>query len=103
MMIRDLGYEVSIATDGMEALKLLREDPTIDLLFTDVVMPEGMSGHKLAETARRLRPGLKVLFTTGYAAELSDYAGQYVLYKPYDRRDLARAVRGVLDGLAVTA
>ena len=98
-----LGYNVVSATSGPSALTILESGEAVDLLFTDVVMPEGMSGHKLAEAARRLRPGLKVLFTTGYAAELSEYAGQHMLHKPYDRRDLARAVRRVLDGLAVTA
>jgi signal transduction histidine kinase len=98
-----LGYNVVSATSGPSALTILESGEAVDLLFTDVVMPEGMSGRKLAEAARSLRPGLKVLFTTGYAAELSEYAGQHMLHKPYDRRDLARAVRGVLDGLAVTA
>ena len=63
-------------------------------------MPEGMSGHQLAAEARRLRPGLRVLFTTGYAAEQSLHRGQHLLNKPYARRDLARAVRTALDAMA---
>ena len=66
-------------------------------------MPEGMSGYDLAEAARRLQPGLKVLFITGYAAEMPENDGQSVLHKPYNRRDLARAVRSALDGLTVSA
>ncbi len=97
------GYRVIPASDGPSALAVLESGEEIDLLFTDIVMPEGMSGPALAETARRLRPGLKVLLTTGYAAESSEQHGMYVLRKPYDRRDLARAVRTVLDGLVETA
>jgi DNA-binding response OmpR family regulator len=56
-----------------------------------------MSGYALAEAAHHLRPGLKVLFTTGYAAELSEHGGQPMLHKPYNRRELACAIRAVLD------
>jgi signal transduction histidine kinase len=98
-----LGYKVLAAASGPSALVILESGETVDLLFTDIVMAEGMSGYKLAEAARRMRPGLKVLFTSGYAAELSEHDGQHMLHKPYDRRDLSRAVRAVLDGLTVTA
>ena len=62
-----LGYRVSEAESGPAALKILRQRDGFDLLFTDVVMPEGMSGHQLANAAKQLRPQLKVLFTTGYS------------------------------------
>ncbi len=61
-----LGYRVSEASDGAAALALLRGDANLDMLLTDLAMPGGMSGHQLATAARILRPGLKVLFTTGY-------------------------------------
>jgi signal transduction histidine kinase len=96
-----LGYTVVSATSGPAALGILMSGQSIDLLFTDIVMPDAMSGYTLAEAARRLRPDLKVLFTTGYAADLSEHPGQHMLHKPYDRRELARAVRTVLDGPAV--
>jgi signal transduction histidine kinase len=98
-----LGYAVESATSGPSALAILQSGETIDLLFTDIAMPDGMSGFELAEAAQRLRPGLKVLFTTGHAAATPERNGYQMLYKPYDRHDLARAVRATLDGLTVTA
>jgi signal transduction histidine kinase len=97
-----LGYGVIAAADAPSALAILECGETVDLLFTDVVMPGGMSGTELAGAARRLRPSLRVLLATGYAAEPSEQHGRHVLRKPYDRRDLAHAVRTVLDGLVVT-
>ena len=94
-----LGYEVVPALNARSALAILASDAVVDLLFTDVVMPGGMSGPELAEAARRLRPGLRVLFTTGYADVSVDGSDRQVLRKPYGRRGLATAVRAVLDGL----
>lgn len=96
-----LGYQVMTATSGPDALIVLRSEETIDLLFSDMAMPGGMNGPELAQAARRLRPGLRVLFATGYAAEPPEEQDQHILRKPYDRRDLARAVRAALDGAAV--
>ena len=98
-----LGYTVASASSGPSALTILESGQPVDLLFTDVVMPEGMSGHQLAATARRLRPGLRVLFATGYAGGMSEPGGQHLLHKPYDRRDLARAVRAALDAMVEPA
>ena len=97
-----LGYKVISATSGPSALIILVSGDPVDLLFTDIVMPEGMSGYTLAEAARRLRPELKVLYTTGYAAELPEQDAGHMLHKPYDRHELARAVRTALDGRAVS-
>jgi CheY-like chemotaxis protein len=93
-----LGYRVVTAASGPAALAILESGEMIDLLFTDIVMPEGMSGYKLAEAATRLRPGLKVLYASGFAAEPPQHDGQRILRKPYDRRDLAQTVRAALDG-----
>jgi CheY-like chemotaxis protein len=93
-----LGYKVVPAKDAQSALAILASEAAVDLLFTDVVMPGGMSGPELAEAARRLRPGLRVLFTTGYAETSVDVADRQVLRKPYGRRGLATAVRAVLEG-----
>ena len=98
-----LGYHVSTAASGPAGLAILRSGATFDLLFTDVVMPDGLSGYDLAEAARHLQPSLKLLFTTGYARDLSMDADAMrdrwpVLRKPYRRQDLAKAVRAVLDG-----
>jgi CheY-like chemotaxis protein len=98
-----LGYQVTTAESGPAALAILRAGIEFDLLFTDVVMPEGMSGYDLAKAAQDLRPGLKVLLTTGYddqppTGSVGMRGAQRLLYKPYRRASLARAVRTVLDG-----
>ncbi|CAH2602876.1 Histidine kinase [Rhodovastum atsumiense] len=96
-----LGYDVLAAESGPAALDFLQGDAAIDLLFTDEVMPQGLSGTELAEAARRLRPDIKVLLTTGYAPgtamESRENAPQHpLLAKPYRRSDLAAKVREVL-------
>ncbi len=65
LMLEDLGYRVVSAADGAQALELLKREPDVALLFTDVVMP-GMSGRQLAEQALAIRPRLRVLYTSGY-------------------------------------
>lgn len=97
--LKSLGYHVSVAEDGPAAMHLLRSAAQFDLLFTDIVMPQGMTGYELAEAARTLRPKLRVLFTTGYAGELDDGqpGGRRLLRKPYRRQDLAENVRAALD------
>jgi PAS domain S-box-containing protein len=97
-----LGYRVIEAENGSAALAHLAHDADIDLLFTDVVMPGGLSGPALAMEARRLRPGLKVLFTSGYAEtalENNSAAGivSALLSKPYRKEDLVRKLGEVFD------
>jgi len=97
-----LGYQVETAANGPAALAILRTGKTFDLLFTDVVMPEGMSGYDLAAAAQHLQPGLRVLYTTGFAGRLPNSSDTMhdvhrMLYKPYQQSDLARAVRAALD------
>jgi PAS domain S-box-containing protein len=99
--LESLGYRVLAAVDGPEALGLIQGDVPVDLLFTDVVMPGGMSGWELAARARRLRPGLKVLLTSGYAVETLASRGRghpemLLLNKPYRKSDLARRVHEAL-------
>jgi two-component system, cell cycle sensor histidine kinase and response regulator CckA len=95
------GYQVKEACSGEEAVDVWRNlAGQVDLLLTDMVMPEGMSGLELA---RRLREGnarLKVIITSGYVMDLDlDLAGENIrcLLKPYAPADLARAVRECLD------
>jgi PAS domain S-box-containing protein len=93
-----LGYAVVTASTAPEALELLRGDGDFDLLFTDIVMPGGMSGRALAEQARKLRPSLAVLFTSGYAEDAVSPQGQVVaniplLAKPYRPDELASMVQ----------
>jgi len=99
--LRTLGYEVLTAEDGGSALAILERGAAVDLLFTDVSMPRGMSGDELARRAQRLRRRLKVLLISGYAAAVRDGAllEQFtVLAKPYRSDELAHAVRAALDG-----
>lgn len=96
-----LGYRVITARNGSDALELIRQTPDIDLLFTDVVMPGGISGPELADAARSLRPGIRVLFTSGYTELAIQQQGRLagiepLLSKPYRRVDLARKVRAAL-------
>jgi CheY-like chemotaxis protein len=89
--LEEAGCRVIDASDGAEALQILRGDQAIDLLFSDVVMPE-INGVELARTAMQLRPDLKILLTSGYADAVVDLDSQgeriSVLMKPYRRADL---------------
>ena len=100
--LRELGYTVVQASDARQALSLLEVQPRIDLLFTDIVMPE-MNGRQLAEAARAVRPDLKVVYTTGHARNAVIHngmveAGVALLSKPFTLSALALKVRDVLDG-----
>jgi PAS domain S-box-containing protein len=101
MRLRDAGYSVLEAAKGSDALELLSTHPEIGLLFTDIIMPGGMTGDELAKHARGLRPDIKVLFTSGYA-EPSIAGKQFTqpgswLQKPYSARALATRLRELLD------
>jgi len=101
-ILRDLGYDVSEATDGREAVACLRAGKPFDLLFTDVILPGGMNGMEIAQEARRLQPGIKVIYTTGYAEDVlsgdrSLERDAELVSKPYRRADLLQRVRGALD------
>jgi PAS domain S-box-containing protein len=100
--LRELGYRVVEAHDGPSALRLLERQTRVDLLFTDVVLPGGMTGAQVAAQARELRPGLKVLFTTGYARNAIVHQGRLdkgvqLITKPFGYSDLAAKVRDILD------
>lgn len=96
--LADLGYRVVPARDAAEALDWLRGGERVDVLFSDVVMPGGMNGVQLAVEAGRLRPGLRVLLTSGYTGEA--LAGEHsvppdvpILTKPYRREELAARLK----------
>ncbi|TPQ39338.1 hybrid sensor histidine kinase/response regulator [Bradyrhizobium guangdongense] len=97
--LRTLGYRVIATSNGPAALELLRKPGDIHLLFTDVVMPGGMFGPELARQAVGLRPGLKVLFTSGYTqnpVKAPDGFDARILTKPFRRQDLAAMLRSAL-------
>ena len=103
--LRALGYRVTTADSGAQALEVLHRGEYFDLLFTDVVMPGGMTGPELATHARRLRPHLRVLFTSGYTEDTIVHHGRLdpgvaLLEKPYRRRELAEKIRLTLDATA---
>jgi len=97
-----LGYRVIEASSGPDALAIAQAREGIDLLFTDVVMPGGMNGRELADQVQAIRPGIKVLYTSGYTQNAIVHhgrldAGVELLAKPYQLLELARRVRRVLD------
>ena len=102
-VLQGLGYAVLAAANGRQALEMLRDAPEVDLLFTDLVMPGGLSGTELVHLARGLRPDLKVLLTSGYvghrmlAARPMDEAEAF-LPKPYRPAVLAHRIRALLGG-----
>ena len=90
-----LGYRVIETANGFDALARLRADPAIDILFTDVVMPGGMSGVMLAREARTLRPDLAILLASGHrrdAIGAEPFDGFAFLAKPYQLKELASAL-----------
>ena len=101
MQIRSLGYRTLSAANADEALRVMHEEPTIDLLFTDVIMPGPINGRKLAEEALKIRTSLKVLYTSGYTENAIVHHGRLdpgllLLAKPYRKADLARMIRMAL-------
>lgn len=102
--VRSLGYNVIEAGDGAEALSIMERYPDqLDLLLTDVIMPV-MNGYQLAELLSESRPGLRVLFVSGYtetavARQIAD-SGAMFLQKPFARNTLASKLREALDAPA---
>ena len=101
-VLSDLGYAAIEAEDGASGLRVLESAARVDLLVTDVGLPGGMNGRQVADAARVLRPGLKVLFITGYAenAVVGNghlEPGMEVLTKPFAIDDLADRIRRLID------
>ena len=94
------GYRVVCARSGAEAIQIFKSGQEIDLLFSDVVMPNGMNGVELAREARRLRKGIKILLTSGYAGDVLERHGAVdefpIIDKPYRLADLARRLPSIL-------
>jgi hypothetical protein len=101
-MLHDQGYRVLQATDGPSGLRMLRLNERIDLLVTDVGLP-GMNGRQLADQARESRPGLKILFITGYAENVAIargflQPGMEMITKPFDLDNLSQRIREMVSG-----
>ncbi|MEI9994833.1 MAG: CHASE3 domain-containing protein [Rhizomicrobium sp.] len=102
-ILGDLGYSVLKAESAEQGLAVISSGARIDLLFTDVVMPGSMNTRDFARRAQELRPGLKVLYTSGYTQNAIVHNGRldddaFLLSKPYRKDDLARKLRSLLDG-----
>jgi PAS domain S-box-containing protein len=102
-VLSERGYRVLTATDASSALAVLASSPKVDLLFTDVGLPNGVDGRQLVDEARRRWPDLKVLFTTGYARTALMHYGRLdpgieLIVKPFSESSLAKRIRKVLDG-----
>jgi CheY-like chemotaxis protein len=97
-MLAGLGYRATTAANAREALDILRSDLPIQVLFSDIVMPGGISGVELARAAREVRPGLPVLLTSGFMGEgaVFETAEFPLLDKPYETAALAGKLRAVL-------
>jgi PAS domain S-box-containing protein len=99
--LRSLGYTTLAATDGRQALAHVRNGAAFDLLFTDVIMPGGINGRELADEVAKLRPGTRVLYTSGYTDNAIIHHGRLdqgvlLLSKPYRKSRLANMVRVAL-------
>lgn len=95
----DAGFEVAPAGDGDQAMAILQEDKTFDLLFTDIKMPSSIDGHELAAEAKRLIPGIKVIYASGLADIGPAGENERYLAKPYRCETLL----ALLDELGLSA
>lgn len=97
-LLTRLGYAVASAGDALQALTMLEEGQTFDLLYTDIIMPGGMNGQELSKAAEKIAPGMKVLFTSGYPASAFEHLGMEgqsainILRKPYKSNQLQEAI-----------
>jgi CheY-like chemotaxis protein len=102
-LLRGLAYQALEAKDGVAASAMLDGLPRLDLLLTDVVLPKGVSGPAIARLARQKRPGVKVLFMSGYPRDAITGDGTLgegipLISKPFSKSELARKIREMLDG-----
>jgi CheY-like chemotaxis protein len=102
-VLREAGYVTLEAADGPTGLKILQSDVRVNLLITDVGLPGGMNGRQVADAARVARPGLKVLFVTGYAENAAIGhghldPGMHVIAKPFVMAELGMKVREMIEG-----
>jgi CheY-like chemotaxis protein len=99
--LQSFGYSTLSAPDAATALHIVERNAAVDMIFTDVIMPGGMNGRQLADEARKRRPDVKVLYTSGYTENAIVHHGRLdpgvsLLAKPYRKSDLARKIRQTL-------
>ena len=102
-VLEEAGYAVTNAADGAAGLRVIESGAPVELLITDVGLPNGMNGRQVADAARALRPGLKVLFITGYAENAAVgnghlEPGMELLTKPFSMEALAAKVADMMKG-----
>jgi CheY-like chemotaxis protein len=102
-VLEEAGYTALEAQDGPSGLKILQSDARVDLLITDVGLPGGINGRQVADAARVTRPGLKVLFVTGFAENAAVgnghlEPGMEVMTKPFAMADLANKISEMIEG-----
>jgi CheY-like chemotaxis protein len=102
-VLSELGYTVLEAANSQSSLQIVESGARIDLLVTDVGLPGGMNGRQLADAARERRPGLKVLFLTGYAESVAAgkdgiEQGMEIMSKPFALDKLVAKVKGMISG-----
>jgi CheY-like chemotaxis protein len=99
-MLTTFGYQIFCAGNGEEALRVLQSGQPFELLFSDIVMPNGMNGVELAREARRLRAGIKILLTSGYARDVLERHNAVdefpIIYKPFSLAGLAQRLQAIL-------
>jgi PAS domain S-box-containing protein len=101
--LEDFGYDIIEAGDGFEALAKLQENPDVDLMFSDVVMPGGMNGFDLAQAAQSMKASLKIVHTTGYPKGAMVHQDEprfkegFIIMKPYRREDLQKMIKDALE------
>jgi CheY-like chemotaxis protein len=99
--LRSLGYVTLEAANAAEAIAIVKAGQVFDLLFTDVIMPGGLNGRQLADELQKIKPGLKVLFTSGYTENAIIHHGRLdtgviLLAKPYRKSEMAAMIRTAL-------
>lgn len=103
-LLSEMGYQVIVATNGKQALELLQQEPDINMLFSDVVMPGELNGFQLAEKVTHDFPNIKILLTSGHTGKAESHgnsqnhnAAKNLISKPYTKNELAERVRMILD------
>ena len=97
-LLEELGYKTYTADTALKAVELFQQHDDIDMLFSDIVMPGGISGYDLADKAENIQPGIKILLTTGFSSDSTQSNPKLsILNKPYRKDTLSIKVREILD------